>query len=169
MVQVGTQNNERNQAASTPEGLARLATNIRTVADFAKFMTSLMGALAGGTIDHQTAKAISATAQVMLKAIELQQRFASVAEGGGTLLLTAEPTVLDERDIRAASVPAKRAVAPPLPPSREQKAKQKGPHCVDCYVAHQLYITGTMEDEGESLCVPHFNNRHKAAGSEKAQ
>jgi hypothetical protein len=139
------------------ERLARAAEGIKTAADFAKFMSSLMGALVRGDIDHKTANAITRSAQTMLKVVEMQIKV------GRALPLTEYPQLPEKPAERKEVTKVTQVTSPQKSPAAQLPSgnQGKGPWCVDCYVSRKIHIKATEELDGDDLCLPCRNERNK--------
>ncbi len=147
--------------------LAQTAQEIKTAADFARFMTAVMAGLITKEIDPQTANSIVSTANVMLKAIEMQIKYANAGKDGNKSLHLTEapaPVVTNVTCVtpKALSKPESEPAPPPPPPIDDSKPPSNGrkdPWCVDCYVKRKHYITAVQIIDEDNLCRPCANAR----------
>lgn len=161
----GAGNHEAGQKGTQgAQQLALAAQNIKTAADFARFMTAVMSALLAREIDSATATAICGTANTMLKAIEMQVKYRAMAKGNGVLYLTEAPPVTEVTEVT--HVTSVTATNPKAPLRQETTQRKTGPWCTDCYVGRQLYIHAVEEVEGEPVCKTCADKRRKALDPE---
>lgn len=144
MSKAGTGNYTAGQETSAAKRLAQRAREIKTAPEFARFMTDVMAAVIEGELNAVTAQSICASAQVMLKAIEMQLKFNRCAGAG--LVLTEAPSLL--------ALPQKTETA------KSARVAVGKKWCYECYIQSKQYITATEDDDGDPLCLSCYNERN---------
>jgi hypothetical protein len=162
-----SQAHARTGESDSARQLAVAANNIKTAADFARFMASLMAALVSGDIDHKTADSICKTANTLLKAVEMQAKFGNTNRAGQKILALTEneQPALPENVTSVTHVTSPAKPEPPKQPPATARLGAKpvngGPWCTDHYVKHKQYIKATEEYDEDPLCLSCANQKRR--------